>query len=34
MIVDGKPVPKARSIDELPRANAGRHLHRMLLVIG
>jgi predicted RNase H-like HicB family nuclease len=34
MIVDGKPVPKARPIDELPRANAGRHLHRMLLVIG
>ena len=34
LIVDGRPVPKARSIDELPRANAGRHLHRMLLVIG
>ena len=34
MIVDGKPVPKARPIDELPHASAGRHLHRMLLVIG
>ena len=34
MIIAGKPVPKARSIDELPRANSGRQLYRMLLVIG
>ena len=34
MIIDGKPVPKARSIDELSGCAAGRRLHRMLLVIG
>src|SRR5215475_11145540 len=34
MIIDGKPVPRARSIDDLPAARAGRRLHRMLLVIG
>jgi predicted RNase H-like HicB family nuclease len=34
MIIDGKPVPKARSVDELPGENAGRKFHRMLLVIG
>jgi predicted RNase H-like HicB family nuclease len=34
MIIDGKPVPKARSADDLPGATPGRRLHRMLLVIG
>jgi len=34
MIVDGRPVPKARSADELPRSAPGRRLHRLLLIIG
>ena len=34
MIIDGKPVPKARTIDDLPITREGRRLHRMLLVIG
>ena len=34
MIIDGTPVPKARSADELPAATPGRRLHRLLLIIG
>jgi predicted RNase H-like HicB family nuclease len=34
MIVDGRPVPKARSIHELPGSSEGRKVHRTLLVIG
>lgn len=34
MIIDGKPVPLARSIDELPRGSAERQVHRLLLLIG
>jgi len=34
MIVDGRPVPKARPADELPRSAPGRRLHRLLLIIG
>jgi len=34
MIVDGRPVPKARAADELPRSAPGRRLHRLLLIIG
>jgi predicted RNase H-like HicB family nuclease len=34
MIIDGKPVPRARSADELPPGSPGRRLHRVLLIIG
>jgi len=34
MIIDGKPVPRARSADDMPRGTPGRRLHRLLLVIG
>ena len=34
MIIDGRPVPKARAADELPGATPGRRLHRLLLIIG
>ena len=34
MIIDGRSVPRARPIDELPTGAPGRRLHRMLLIIG
>ncbi|MPZ31487.1 MAG: hypothetical protein GEV13_10905 [Rhodospirillales bacterium] len=34
MVINGKPVPKARSVDELPRGSAQRQVHRLLLIIG
>ena len=38
MIIDGKPVPKPRALEELPSATSGgmpgRRLHRLLLIIG
>ncbi len=34
MIITGKPVPKARSVDELQRGSVERRVHRLLLIIG
>jgi predicted RNase H-like HicB family nuclease len=34
MIIEGTPIPKARSAEELPGATPGRRLHRLLLIIG
>jgi predicted RNase H-like HicB family nuclease len=34
MVISGKPVPKARPIDELSRESGKRQFHRLLLLIG
>ena len=34
MVINGKPIPKARPIDELSQESANRQIHRLLLLIG